>query len=38
VTYAILAYALAGALWIVWLLLLRSREGRIRRWHVEGDR
>lgn len=37
-TYAILAYVLAGVLWIVWLLMLRAREGRIHRWRSEGDR
>jgi hypothetical protein len=37
-TYAILAYVLAGVLWIAWLLMLRTREGRIRRWHTGGDR
>ncbi len=37
-TYAILAYVLAGVLWIAWLLMLRAREGRIGRSHPEGDR
>ena len=37
-TYAILAYVLAGVLWIAWLLMLRAREGRIRRWHAEDNR
>ena len=37
-TYAIVAYLLAGALWAAWLLTLRAREGRVHRWDLEGDR
>jgi hypothetical protein len=30
-TYAIVGYAFAGLLWIVWLLSVRSRTARLRR-------
>lgn len=36
--YAIVAYVAAAVLWVAWLLVLRAREERIRRWRLEGDR
>ncbi len=36
--YAIVAYAAAAVLWVAWILVLRAREARIRRWRLEGDR
>jgi hypothetical protein len=30
-TYAIVAYAFAGVLWVVWLLSVRARAERLRR-------
>jgi hypothetical protein len=38
VIYAIVAYAAAAVLWVAWIIALRAREGRIRRWRLEGDR
>ena len=37
-TYAVTAYVLAGVIWVLYLLSLRSRAARVKRRALEGPR